>query len=116
MFCMLKKEKKYPAYVSKNNSNHEKQVILWMISNKEKREAHFKGCVTKSEGRRWQYLAVKKLPALSKGITLKNNSDLYCSNCLHSFRKKIKNLNCVRDYLNIKTFVMQLCLLKTLKY
>ena len=28
-----KKEKTYPAYVSKNNSNREKQVILLMISN-----------------------------------------------------------------------------------
>ena len=27
------KEKIYPAYVSKNNSNHEKQVILLMIPN-----------------------------------------------------------------------------------
>ena len=26
-----KKEKVYPAYVSKHNSNHEKQVILLMI-------------------------------------------------------------------------------------
>ena len=31
-----KKEKLYPAYVSKHNSNREKQVILLMISNEEK--------------------------------------------------------------------------------
>ena len=30
-----KKEKIYPAYVSKHNSNREKQVILLMISNGE---------------------------------------------------------------------------------
>ena len=36
MFCMLKK-KKYPTYVSKHNSNREKQVIVLMISNEEKR-------------------------------------------------------------------------------
>ena len=30
-----KKEKIYPAYVSKHNSNHEKQVILLMIPNGE---------------------------------------------------------------------------------
>ena len=30
-----KKEKIYPAYVSKYNSNHEKQVILLMIPNRE---------------------------------------------------------------------------------
>ena len=28
MFSMLEKKKIYPAYVSKHNSNHEKQVIL----------------------------------------------------------------------------------------
>ena len=44
MFCMLKKGKIYPAYVSRNNSNREKQVITLMISN--------------WEG--WYYLAVKK--------------------------------------------------------
>ena len=45
MFCMPKKEKIDPAYVSKHNSNREKQVILLMISNREKL---------------WHYLAVKK--------------------------------------------------------
>ena len=44
MFCMLKKGKLYPAYVSRNNSNREKQVITLMISN--------------WEG--WYYLAVKE--------------------------------------------------------
>ena len=32
-----KKEKIYPAYISKHNSNHEKQVTLLMISNGEGR-------------------------------------------------------------------------------
>ena len=32
MFCMLKKKKKYPAYVSKHDSNREKQIILLTIS------------------------------------------------------------------------------------
>ena len=41
-----KKEKIYPAYVSKHNSNREKQVILLMISNGEKI---------------WDHLAVKRL-------------------------------------------------------
>ena len=40
-----KKEKIYLAYVSKNNLNSEKQVILLMIPN----------------GKRWHYLAVKTL-------------------------------------------------------
>ena len=40
-----KKEKVYPAYVSKHNSNREKQVILLMVSNRE-------GCEAKYDGRR----------------------------------------------------------------
>ena len=48
MFCMLKKKKIYPAYVSKHNSNCEKQVIFSMISN----------------GEKYHYLAVKKLSTL----------------------------------------------------
>ena len=51
-----KKEKIYPAYVSKHNSNREKQVILLMISNKE----------------RWHYLTVKKLSVLLRGISSKH--------------------------------------------
>ena len=73
-----KKEKLYPAYVSKNNSNCEKQVILLMIPNGEKRDA-------KSEGQRWQYVAVKKLSGLLRGVTSKNNGDFYCLNSLSSF-------------------------------
>ena len=61
-----KKEKIYPAYVSKHNSNREKQVILLMISNGEKTE-------TKSKGQLWHYLAVKKLSALLREITSKKN-------------------------------------------
>ena len=38
MFCMVKKKKIYPAYVSKHNSNRQKQVIFLMISNREIRE------------------------------------------------------------------------------
>ena len=43
-----KKEKMYPAYVSKSNSNREKEVILLMIPS----------------GKGWHYLAVRKLSAL----------------------------------------------------
>ena len=51
-----KKEKIYPAYVSKHNSNSEKQVLILMISNGEKHGE------AKSEFR-WHYLAVKRLSA-----------------------------------------------------
>ena len=43
-----KREKIYPAYISKHNSNCEKQVILLIISN----------------GEKWHYFAVKNLSAL----------------------------------------------------
>ena len=56
MFCMLKKGKIYPAYVSRNNSNREKQVIPLMISN--------------WEG--WYYLAVKKKKQTINIIKRKN--------------------------------------------
>ena len=46
-----KKKKKYPAYVSKHNSNCEKQVIFLMISNREKQ---------------WHYVAVKKSISIIK--------------------------------------------------
>ena len=62
MFCMLKKKKVRPAYVSKHNSNCEKQIILLMITN----------------GEVWHYLAVKKLSSLLIGITLKHQGDFYC--------------------------------------
>ena len=45
-----KKEKEYPLYISKCNSNREKQSILLMIPN----------------GQKSHYLAVKKLSALLK--------------------------------------------------
>ena len=69
MFCMLKKKRKYPAYVSKHNSNREKQVTLLMIPNEEGKH----------------YLTVKKLSALLRGITPKHHGDFYCLNCLKSF-------------------------------
>ena len=44
MFCMLKKKKIVPAYVSKHNSNCQNQVILLVIPN----------------GEGWNYLVVEK--------------------------------------------------------
>ena len=61
MFCMLKKKKNISAYVSKYNSNHEKQAILLMISNGEIREQwETLATQAKSEGQWWNYVAVKK--------------------------------------------------------
>ena len=69
----VKKEKIYAAYVSKHNSNREKQIILLLIISN---YCH--------------YLGVKKLSALLRGITSKNSGDFYCFDCLNSFRTKDK--------------------------
>ena len=53
MFYILKKKKNISCLCLKTNSNCEKQVILLMIPN----------------GEGWHYIAVKKLPALLRGIT-----------------------------------------------
>ena len=111
MFCMLKKRKKYTAYVSKHNSNREKQVIHLMILSRVKRKrskalamrARSEGRKTKSYGQRLQhYLVLKKLSALLRGITAKT--------------KQKPKFNHIKEYAKIKTFVMQLCPLKTQKY
>ena len=51
---MLEK-KTYPASVSKNNSNREKQVFLLMHPNGENREAKSQGREAISEGKRRHY-------------------------------------------------------------
>ena len=56
------------AYKSKYNFKRQNQVILLMIT----------------DGRKWHYLAVKKLPALLRGITSNHVWELYCLNCFHS--------------------------------
>ena len=76
-----RKENLYLVYVSKHNSNHEKQVILLTIPN----------------GKGWHYLAVTKLSALLRGINSKHHADFYCLNCfatknpLESHKKVCEN-------------------------
>ena len=60
------------AYKSKYNLTRENQVILLMIS----------------DGEKWDYLTVRSLSALLKGITSKHKDDSYCLNCFHSFTSK----------------------------
>ena len=64
----------YPAYVSKHNSNREKQIIILIILN--------------GEGR--HYNAAKRLSVLLRAITLKHHGDCCCMNCLQSFRTENK--------------------------
>ena len=67
-------EKIYPAYLSKQNLKRKKLVILLTISN----------------GEGWHYLAVKKLSALLREISSKDDGGFHCLNCLHSFSTKNK--------------------------
>ena len=46
--------------------------------------------ILNNEKEGWHYPAVKKLSALLKGITSKNNGDSYCLNWLYSFRTEYK--------------------------
>ena len=90
IFCILKKKKIYLADVSKHNLNGEKRLIPLMIQNRKE----------------WHYIAVKQLPALLKGMTVKNHVGFYCLNCLHSFRteNKLKSHKKVcenKDFCNI---------------
>ena len=62
------------AYKSKHNLTQEKQVILLMISN----------------GEKLQYLTVKNLSGLLRGITSNDNADFYDLNCFCSYSTKNK--------------------------
>ena len=65
-----------PAYISKINSNCEKQIILSMIPNK--------------ENRRLALSYTKKISVLIRGIALKHHGNFNCLNCLRSFRTENK--------------------------
>ena len=65
ILCIKEKEI-CQAYISKINSNCEKQIILLII------------------------LQAVKLSTLLRGITSKHHGHFYCFNCLHSFRTKNK--------------------------
>ena len=62
------------AYKSKHNLTRENQVILLMITN----------------GEKWQYLAVKNLSGLLRGVTGNQNGDFYCLNCFRECTTKNK--------------------------
>ena len=44
-----------------------------------------------TDGKKWYYLAVKKLSTLLRGIKSKHNGDLYCLNCFHSYSTEKKH-------------------------
>ena len=82
-----KKKKIYADYVSKHNSNFQKQAILFMISNREG----------------WHYLVAKKLSALLRGIMSSYHGDFYCSIVFILLQQKT-SLNRVKKYVRKKIF------------
>ena len=67
-------EKIRHVYKSKYNKEGENQVILLMIT----------------DGKKWHYLAVKRLSAVLREITSNHVRDFYCLNCTYSYRTKEK--------------------------
>ena len=86
-----KKEKIYPACISKK-THFMKKIILLMISNREKL---------------WHYLAVKKLSALLRGIDSKHHGDFYCLNYLYFLAtKKLESHKKVCENKDFCIFIM----------
>ena len=52
--------------------------------------------IPKKEKEGWHYPALKKLSALKRVITSRNNADFYCLDCLHFLEQKI-NLNVMKN-------------------
>ena len=86
-----KKQKIYTVCIWKHNSNREKHVITLIISNEE-------GC----KRRRWYYLAVKRLSALTSKRYGLNIFIVYI--VFIPLDQKI-NLNRIKEYVKIKPFV-----------
>ena len=82
------------TYESKYNAKRQKQVILLMIIDVAK----------------WHYLSLKSLSALLREITSNNNEDLYCTNCIHSFRTKTE----LKKHKFMQTLWLLLCMLEVL--
>ena len=77
IFFHIVEKKICSGFISKINSNCQRQIIILIIPNKEKEV--------------WHSLAVKKLSTLVRGITLQDNiEDFRCLNCLHSLRRENK--------------------------
>ena len=72
LFILYNTEKVRLAYKSKYNTKRENQVILLMIT----------------DGKKWHYFTIKKLPALLRRITSNRKEDFYCLNCFHLYSTK----------------------------
>ena len=82
------------AYKSKYNLKRENQAILLMIT----------------DGEKSNYLAVKSLSALLRGITSNDNGDFYCLNHFCSYTtKELKNVCKNHDYCYVEMPICYLC-------
>ena len=63
------------AYISKHNNERDTQANLLMITDGTDN---------------WEYLAVKSISGLLRGITSNHNEDLHCLNCFHSYTTENK--------------------------
>ena len=93
------KEQTYSAYVSKHNSNCDRQVVLLMIPNIEGHEAK-----SARQQKQWYCLAVKTLSALLRGITI-NTIVIFIAWIAFIFLQQKTNINRIKEYVNIKIFV-----------
>ena len=73
LYVPYKTEEIRQAYISKHNDKLNNQVNLLMITDGDTN---------------WHYLPIKNISGLLRGITSNHNGDLYCLNCLHSYRTK----------------------------
>ena len=71
------KEKINIQHKSDHNRKYKNPIVLLMITDNYEN---------------WHYLVVKKISRLFREITSNNNGELYCLNCMHSFRTD-KNMN-----------------------
>ena len=85
----VKKEKVYPAYISKHNSNREKQVFLFMIPN----------------GEEWHFLIIKKISPLFKG-TNQNIMVIFIVWIVFIALEQKTNLNHMEKHVKTKIFIM----------
>ena len=58
-----------------------------------------------TDGKKWNYLPVKSLPALLRGITSNHDGDFYCLNGFHLYRTE-KNSENMKEYVMIMIIVM----------
>ena len=75
MFESHNSEKGKHAYVSKHSLTLQNQIILLIIT----------------DGKKWHYLAIKKLSALFRGITSNHNGDFCSVNCYTHLELKINS-------------------------